>query len=95
MTNPHLRMGLQIPSFTYPDVAPGELFERVSDIAVTAEDNGFDSVFVMDHFYQLPSIGRPEDNMFEGLDGIVCNMPDAYDLDAVALAGTLLQKAFK
>ncbi len=65
MTNPNIRMGLQIPSFTYPDVAPGDLFERVSDIAVAAEDNGFDSVFVMDHFYQLPLIGRPEDNMFE------------------------------
>lgn len=58
-------MGLQIPSFTYPDVAPGDLFERISDIAVTAEDNGFDSVFVMDHFYQLPLLGRPDENMFE------------------------------
>ena len=58
-------MGLQIPSFTYPGLSPSELFERVSDIAVTAEDNGFDSVFVMDHFYQLPMIGRPEENMFE------------------------------
>ena len=65
MTNPHVRMGLQIPSFTYPDVAPSELFERLTDIAVTAEDNGFDSVFVMDHFYQLPMLGRPEENMFE------------------------------
>ncbi len=65
MTNPNIRMGLQIPSFTYPDVAPSDLFERVSDIAVTAEDNGFDSVFVMDHFYQLPLIGRPDENMFE------------------------------
>ncbi|CAN5551771.1 LLM class F420-dependent oxidoreductase [soil metagenome] len=65
MTNPNIRMGLQIPSFTYPDVGPGELFERISDIAVTAEDNGFDSVFVMDHFYQLPMIGRPDENMFE------------------------------
>ena len=65
MTNPHIRMGLQVPSFTYPDVSPADLFERISDIAVTAEDNGFDSVFVMDHFYQLPLIGRPDDNMFE------------------------------
>ncbi|MGB8860798.1 MAG: LLM class F420-dependent oxidoreductase [Ilumatobacteraceae bacterium] len=65
MTNPNIRFGLQIPSFTYPDVAPGDLFERISDIAVTAEEAGFDSVFVMDHFYQLPLIGRPEDNMFE------------------------------
>ena len=65
MTNPNIRMGLQIPIFSYPDVAPGDLFERISDIAVTAEDAGFDSVFVMDHFYQLPGLGRPEENMFE------------------------------
>ena len=48
------RLGLQIPSFTYPGVADDALFERVSDIAVTAEESGFDSVWVMDHFYQLP-----------------------------------------
>jgi F420-dependent oxidoreductase-like protein len=65
MTNPNIRFGLQIPSFTYPEVAPEDLFERVSDIAVAAEDSGFDSVFVMDHFYQLPGLGRPEEHMFE------------------------------
>jgi F420-dependent oxidoreductase-like protein len=65
MTNPNIRFGLQIPMFTYPGVAPENLFERISDIAVTAEDSGFDSVFVMDHFYQLPMLGRPDENMFE------------------------------
>ena len=65
MANPNIRMGLQIPLFTYPDVAPHELFERISGIAVTAEQHGFDSVWVMDHFYQLPGLGRPEENMFE------------------------------
>jgi len=65
MANPNIRMGLQIPLFTYPEVAPHELFERISGIAVTAEAHGFDSVWVMDHFYQLPGLGRPEENMFE------------------------------
>lgn len=65
MTNPNIRMGLQIPSFTYPGVGPADLFETISSIAVTAENSGFDSVYVMDHFYQLPLIGRPEENMFE------------------------------
>ena len=36
-----LRLGLQIPSFTYPGVPDDQLFERVSDIAVTAEQAGF------------------------------------------------------
>ena len=60
-----IRMGLQIPNFTYPGVAVDELFERVADIAVTAEDSGFDSVWVMDHFFQLPLLGPPSNEMFE------------------------------
>jgi F420-dependent oxidoreductase-like protein len=60
-----IRLGLQIPSFTYPDVANDQLFERVADIAVTAEESGFDSVYVMDHFFQLPLLGQPDQPMFE------------------------------
>jgi len=60
-----IRLGLQIPSFTFPDVPNDQLFERVSDIAVTAEESGFDSVYVMDHFFQLPLLGRPDQPMFE------------------------------
>jgi F420-dependent oxidoreductase-like protein len=60
-----IKVGLQIPNFTYPDVAPDELFERVASIASTAEASGFDAVMVMDHFYQLPLIGAPELEMFE------------------------------
>jgi F420-dependent oxidoreductase-like protein len=59
------RLGLQIPNFTYPDVEPADLFERVAAIAGTAERSGFDTVFVMDHFFQLPLIGPPEHEMFE------------------------------
>jgi F420-dependent oxidoreductase-like protein len=60
-----IRAGLQIPNFTYPDVAPDELFERVAQVAVTAEESGFDTVMVMDHFYQLPMMGPPDHEMFE------------------------------
>src|SRR6476646_7347736 len=60
-----IRAGLQIPNFTYPDVAPADLFQRVSDIAVTAEQAGFDTVMVMDHFYQLPLLGPLDHEMFE------------------------------
>jgi F420-dependent oxidoreductase-like protein len=58
-------IGLQIPNFTYPGVGPAELFERVAAQAVTAEQSGFDTVFVMDHFFQLPMLGQPEEPMFE------------------------------
>ena len=60
-----LRLGLQIPSFTYPGVSDDQLFDRVSDIAVTAEQAGFDSIWVMDHFYQIPNVGRRTEPMME------------------------------
>jgi F420-dependent oxidoreductase-like protein len=61
-----IRAGLQIPNFTYPDVPDDALFERVASIATTAEAAGFDTVMVMDHFYQLPLLGPPEHAMLEG-----------------------------
>ncbi len=60
-----IRIGLQIPNFTYPGVAPDQLFEKVAAVAVAAEQSGFDTVMVMDHFYQLPMLGPPEHEMFE------------------------------
>src|SRR3954466_4335678 len=61
-----IRTALQIPNFTYPDVTNVDLFERVASVATTAEASGFDAVMVMDHFYQLPLLGPPEGEMFEG-----------------------------
>lgn len=60
-----MRLGYQIPNFTYPDVAPGELFGRIADQATEAEAAGFDRVMVMDHFYQLPGLGQPDEPMLE------------------------------
>ncbi len=58
------RIGLQIPNFTYPS-SDQPLFEQVAAIAVAGETAGFDTIFVMDHFFQLPLIGAPELEMFE------------------------------
>src|SRR3989442_2771060 len=60
-----LRLGLQIPNFTYPGVPDNELFDRVAEIAVTAEQSGFDSLWVMDHFYQIPNVGQRTEPMLE------------------------------
>ena len=60
-----MRLGLQIPNFTYPDVDDAGLFEAVSAQAVAAEESGWDAVFLMDHFYQLPMLGQPDDPMLE------------------------------
>jgi F420-dependent oxidoreductase-like protein len=61
------RFGLQIPSFTYGDQAGDDagLFEQVVAIAVTAEEAGFDSLWVMDHLFQIPGIGEVDEPMFE------------------------------
>ncbi|EON34517.1 Coenzyme F420-dependent N5,N10-methylene tetrahydromethanopterin reductase-related flavin- dependent oxidoreductase [Gordonia terrae C-6] len=59
------RLGYQIPNFTYPGVAADQLFPTVVAQAREAEDSGFDTVFVMDHFYQLPMLGEPDDPMIE------------------------------
>jgi F420-dependent oxidoreductase-like protein len=61
-----IRAGFQIPNFTYPDTAPEQLFETIAASAVAAENSGFDAVMVMDHFYQLPLLGPPDNEMLEG-----------------------------
>ncbi|HWF25826.1 MAG TPA: LLM class F420-dependent oxidoreductase [Solirubrobacteraceae bacterium] len=59
------RFGLQIPSFTYPGVDDRDLFDRIADIGGAAEESGFDSVWVMDHFYQIATVGPRTDPMLE------------------------------
>ena len=59
------RLGYQIPNFTYPAPAGDNIFASVVEQAKAAEAAGFDRVFVMDHFYQLPGIGAPEEPMYE------------------------------
>lgn len=60
-----IRLGYQIPNFTYPGVPDEDLFDTVAAQAREAEAVGFDTVLVMDHFYQLPGIGAPENAMLE------------------------------
>jgi F420-dependent oxidoreductase-like protein len=59
-----IKLGLQIPNFSY-GTGVAELFPTVIAQAQEAEAAGFDSVFVMDHFYQLPGLGTPDQPMLE------------------------------
>lgn len=59
------RLGYQIPNFTYPGITGADIFRNVIEQAQAAEAAGFDRLFVMDHFYQLPTIGEPDEAMFE------------------------------
>jgi len=60
-----MRIGLQIPSFTWSG-SPASIRTKLADVARTAEDAGFHSVWVMDHFFQIPIVGPAEQEMLEG-----------------------------
>jgi len=57
------KFGMQLPNFS--GFESGDLFEHVAGLATTAEESGFDSVWVMDHFFQLPPLGGPNEPMLE------------------------------
>jgi len=59
-----IRLGFHIPNFSY-GTGVEQLFPTVIAQAREAESAGFDSVFVMDHFYQLPMLGSPDQPMLE------------------------------
>ena len=60
-----MKIGLQIPSFSWPG-APGSIGPTLAQIVETADDAGFDSLWVMDHFFQIRGVGKPEEPMLEG-----------------------------
>ena len=57
------KFGVQLPNFSGFD--PADLFEHVAGLVTAAEQAGFDSVWVMDHFFQLPPLGGPDQPMLE------------------------------
>jgi F420-dependent oxidoreductase-like protein len=59
-----VRIGLQIPDFTWPD-GPARLGPDLAAIARTADDAGFEWVGVMDHFFQIRVVGPPQHEMLE------------------------------
>jgi F420-dependent oxidoreductase-like protein len=64
-----VRIGLQIPSFTWPG-GDAELGATLARIAREAEAAGFYSLWVMDHFFQIRNVGPPEDPMLEGYSAL-------------------------
>ncbi|HLY31008.1 MAG TPA: LLM class F420-dependent oxidoreductase [Ktedonobacterales bacterium] len=60
-----MRVGLQVPNFTYPN-GQSQLGDTFGEIAQRAERAGFYSLWVMDHFFQIPNVGPVEHEMLEG-----------------------------
>ena len=57
--------GYHMPSFTFAGTPDSKLFDRVVELAQSAEAAGFDLVTVMDHFYQIGAVASEEEPMLE------------------------------
>ncbi|MFY2790096.1 LLM class F420-dependent oxidoreductase [Rhodococcus sp. MALMAid1271] len=84
-----IRLGYQMPNFSY-DGSVAELFPQVIAQAREAEAAGFDTAFVMDHFYQLPGIGKPDEPMLEAYSALsaLATATDTIQLSALVTGNT-------
>ena len=64
-----MKFGLQVSSFTWPG-GPAAIGPTLARVARTADDVGFDSIWVMDHFFQIRGLGPPEAPMLEGMTAL-------------------------
>ena len=60
-----MKFGLQVPSFSYPGGTP-EIAPTLERIVRTADEVGFDSIWVMDHLFQIRGVGAVDEPMLEG-----------------------------
>jgi F420-dependent oxidoreductase-like protein len=60
-----LEFGLQLSRFDWPG-HPASTRTMLADVARAAEEAGFTSLWVMDHFVQIPQAGREWEDMLEG-----------------------------
>jgi F420-dependent oxidoreductase-like protein len=60
-----MKIGLQVPNFTWPGGAAA-IGPTLTNIARSADNAGFHSLWVMDHFFQISHVGPPENDMLEG-----------------------------
>ena len=62
-----MKFGLQHPNFSYDysDQNTSRIIDTLSNLVAKAENKGFDSFWVMDHFHQISVVGKPEEPMLE------------------------------
>jgi F420-dependent oxidoreductase-like protein len=59
-----MQIGLQIPDLTTPN-GPATLGADLATVARTADEQGFDYIALMDHFFQIQGVGATEREMLE------------------------------
>lgn len=59
-----LRFGLHLSAFAFTGGSTASA-QRLREIAGAAEEAGFDAIYVMDHYRQIPQVGRAWDNFLE------------------------------
>ena len=64
-----MKIGLQIIRFNWDGVAPQQIGAKVAEISRTADAVGFDSLWVMDHFFQMEMPARGLDAQQPMMDG--------------------------
>jgi alkanesulfonate monooxygenase SsuD/methylene tetrahydromethanopterin reductase-like flavin-dependent oxidoreductase (luciferase family) len=64
-----MKIGLQLPSFTWPG-GPSRIAPYLTRIGPAAEDAGFASLWVMDHFFQIDMVGKYDEPMLEGYSAL-------------------------
>jgi F420-dependent oxidoreductase-like protein len=64
-----MKLGLTIPDFTWA-AGPEKLGSTLAQIARTADEAGFESIWVMDHFWQIRGNGPQEHEMLEGYSAL-------------------------
>jgi F420-dependent oxidoreductase-like protein len=84
-----IRLGYQIPNYTYPGPVE-QTFDTVAAQAREAEAAGFDTVLVMDHFYQLDGIGPAENAMLEAYTtlGALASLTETVQLSTLVTGNT-------
>lgn len=67
-----MQFGIQHPNFSFDydgqrnDADISQIADFLKKLITKAENSGFDSFWVMDHFHQIQFVGRPEEPMLEG-----------------------------
>jgi F420-dependent oxidoreductase-like protein len=59
-----LRFGLHLGEYGFPG-GPAATAAALREIGASAESAGFDAIYVMDHFRQIPQVGRAFDDFLE------------------------------